>query len=182
MADRKHGAAMRLLSRAVTGIEGISAIALAALTLLVCTSVTMRYLLNKPIPDTFDLSRLLLGIAVFWGIAAACVRDDHIRGDLLQNALRPPLKNIVNAFAQLLVLIFIGLLAWKLWDKTWDVARTRQETAELRWQIWPFYFAAWLALGLTIAGTLFQFVRALRGEEGDFEQSSDRSDAPGSNT
>jgi TRAP-type C4-dicarboxylate transport system permease small subunit len=169
---------MRHLARAVRTVEGISALALAAMLLLVCASVTMRYLFNRPIPDTFDLSRMFLGVAVFWGIAAACVRDDHIRGDLLQGALRPPLKNFVNAFAQILVLVFIGLLAWKLWAKTWDVARTNQETAELRWKIWPFYLIAWSALVLTLAGTVFQIVRALRGEEGDFETPASAEDTP----
>lgn len=169
---------MRHLARAVRTVEGIAAIALLAMLALVCASVTMRYLFNRPIPDTFDLSRMFLGVAVFWGIAAACVRDDHIRGDLLQGVLKPPVKNVVNAFAQLLVLVFIGLLAWKLWGKTWDVARTNQETAELRWKIWPFYLVAWSALVLTLAGAVFQFARALRGEEGDFEAPAPSDDNP----
>ncbi len=56
---------VQIASRLVRGVEHIAAIALSALTVLVCVSVTTRYLFNSVIPDTFNLSQLLLGIAVF---------------------------------------------------------------------------------------------------------------------
>ncbi len=35
------------------------------------------------IPDSYDFGRLLLGILIFWGIAATSYRGNHITVDLL---------------------------------------------------------------------------------------------------
>jgi C4-dicarboxylate transporter DctQ subunit len=150
--------------RLAAGADLLSAFGLAALMLLMCSSILLRYLFNSPIPDTFNLSRLTLGIAVLWSVAAACARDDHIRNDLFHSALRPPIKTFIDSFAQLCVLVFAVVLAWRLWDKTWDVARTHQETSELRWPIWPFYAAAWTATIAMIAGTFAQLIFAATGK------------------
>jgi len=38
---------------------------------------------NYSIPDSFDIGRLLLGILIFWGIAATSYRGGHITVDLV---------------------------------------------------------------------------------------------------
>ena len=40
-------------------------------------------LFNYAIPDSFDIGRLLLGILIFWGIAATSYRGTHITVDLV---------------------------------------------------------------------------------------------------
>jgi len=136
---------LKPLLRTLAFVETVASLALLALMTLVCASITSRWLLNLPFSDWFDFSRLLLGIAVFWGIAAACARDDHIRGDLLWSHLSPRAQQWVDAFGRLLILVFVAALIWKLFQKTVDVRATGQETAELRLKIWPFYGIAWLA-------------------------------------
>lgn len=146
------------MARLLGVVESISAVALFALMALVCSSITSRYLFNYPFSDWFDLSRLLLGIAVFWGISAACGRDDHIRGDLLWDRLPERAKPWVDLFGRLMILIFVGLLLWKFFGKFVDVRRTGQETAELRLPIWPFYAVAWLATPLAALVVVAQVV------------------------
>lgn len=133
-------------------VEAVASLALLGLMTLVCSSITSRWLFNLPFSDWFDFSRLLLGIAVFWGIAAACARDDHIRGDIVWNHLPLRLQHWVDAFGRVLILIFVAALIWKLFEKTADVHATGQETAELRLKIWPFYGLAWLST--LLAGTV----------------------------
>jgi TRAP-type C4-dicarboxylate transport system permease small subunit len=133
------------LPRILGFVETIASFALLGLMTLVCSSIISRWLFNLPFSDWFDFSRLLLGIAVFWGIAAACARDDHIRGDVIWSHLPLRLQHWVDAFGRVLILIFVAALIWKLFEKTADVRATAQETAELRLKIWPFYGLAWLS-------------------------------------
>jgi TRAP-type C4-dicarboxylate transport system permease small subunit len=146
------------LARLLGVVETISAVALFALMALVCSSITSRYLFNYPFADWFDLSRLLLGIAVFWGIAAACGRDDHIRGDLVWDRLPERVRPWLDLLGRAMILIFVALLLWKFFGKFIDVRRTGQETAELRLPIWPFYAIAWLATPLAALALVAQVV------------------------
>lgn len=150
------------MPRLVRFIEAVTSIGLFALMSLVCISVSLRWLFNAPLPDWYAFSRLLLGIAVFWGIAAACARDDHIRGDLLWPHLSPRLKIWVDTFGRLVIFAFVVLLIWKVFDKTLDVRATNQETTELRLDIWPFYAIAWIATLPTAAVAGLQLVLGIR--------------------
>ena len=47
------------------------------------SSVLLRYLFTCSIPDAYDFGRLLLGILIFWGIAATSYRGGHITVDLV---------------------------------------------------------------------------------------------------
>ena len=151
------------LSRWTAYIENLAAWALFALMALVASSVTARWLFNFPFPDWYDLSRLLLGIAVFWGIAAACGRDDYIRGDIFWNYLPDRLRYWIDAVGRLLILVFLLLVAWKFFDKTIDVRTTGQETSELRLKIWPFYAIAWVGTLLAVAVLGAQIWSGFRG-------------------
>jgi TRAP-type C4-dicarboxylate transport system permease small subunit len=146
---------------------------------LVFSSIVSRWLFNLPFSDWYDLSRLLLGIAVFWGIATACARDDHIRGDLLWDHLPHRWKTWIDVFGRLLILIFLAVLTWKLFDKILDVRTTGQETAELRLKIWPFYAVAWFAALLTSIVLLCQLWLGTNRTGAQDSAAADSRNAPG---
>ena len=52
-------------------------------------SVLLRYLFSIQIPDAYDFGRLLLGILIFWGIAATSYRGTHITVDLVWSNVGP---------------------------------------------------------------------------------------------
>ena len=49
-------------------------------------SVLLRNFFATSIPDSYDFGRLLLGILIFWGIAATSYRGAHITVDLVWSA------------------------------------------------------------------------------------------------
>ena len=69
-------------------------------------SVLLRNFFNTSIPDTYDFGRLLLGILIFWGIAATSYRGGHITVDLVWAAAGPRGKRVIDVFATL-VLLFV---------------------------------------------------------------------------
>jgi hypothetical protein len=60
----------------IDAIEVTAAGFLAVVTLLTFVSVLLRYFFAWAIPDSYDFTRLLLGIVIFWGIAGLGKADD----------------------------------------------------------------------------------------------------------
>jgi TRAP-type C4-dicarboxylate transport system permease small subunit len=143
--------------------EWAAAAALAALTALVFVSVATRYLLNWPLPDAFDFTRLLLCVSVFWGIAAACGRDDWVRADVIWEFLGPGARRWIDRFARALVFAFFVVLCWKAFAKVLDVRGTGESTSDTRTLLWPFLAVAWSATILALTGIVFHFLLAARG-------------------
>jgi TRAP-type C4-dicarboxylate transport system permease small subunit len=149
-----------VLRRVVQLVDAAAAIFLAVITLLTFAAVVMRYLLQMPFPGSFDVSRLLLGVAIFWGIAAAAYRKDHIQVDLFWQVLPPFGRRMLDVFSDIVFAIFIGAMAWMLFWQVDRVRLSRQTTFELAIPIWPFYGIAWLGIGLCL---LVLIARILRG-------------------
>lgn len=125
-------------------IEYIAAILFAVITILLFTSATLRYVINYPIPDAFDFSRLLLGVAILWGLASAAYRDEHIRMDLIWSLLGPRGKYFINAVSGLFILAFLALISWQMLFQVFAIYRSGDVTFETHTPMWPFYAVAWL--------------------------------------
>lgn len=152
----------RWLERVLRPTEFAAASGLAALTTLVFVSVSLRYLFNWPVPDAYDFARMLMCIAVFWGIAAVCGRDDYVRGDVLWEFMGPRTRLWVDRFGRVFIVLFFVLLCWKAFEKVWDVRRTGESTSDTRTILWPFLALAWSATILALGAVVVHFAAALQ--------------------
>ena len=103
---------VRSLERLSTLIEQIAGLFLAAITVLVFVSAIGRYAFAAPIPDAFDVSRLMLGVAVLWGFAIVGYRGAHIKVDLVAEVVPARLCFWLDVIASLVLLLFTAALAW----------------------------------------------------------------------
>jgi TRAP-type transport system small permease protein len=140
----------RLVERLVVAVEWGAATFLALVTALTFVSVIMRYLFVAPVPDDFDFSRLMLGISVFWGIACACYRGEHIQVDILWGVLPRWGRLAVDALATGISLAFMATFAWMMLERVARARAAGMTTVDLHVPIWPFYGAAWLGLALAV--------------------------------
>ena len=140
----------RLIDRVVTIVEYGAAVFIALVTALTFVSVIMRYLFSAPIPDTFDFTRLMVCIAIFWGIACACWRGEHIQVDLFWAALPRRAQLFVDVFAMLVLFGFIAVLAWMVFIRVGDIVRSGMTTGDFLLPVWPFFAVASLGLGLAV--------------------------------
>src|ERR1700720_3353849 len=93
------------MDRFIDTIEWIAAGVVGIVALDVFISVLLRNTLNYAIPDSFDIGRLLLGILIFWGIAATSYRGGHITVDLVYSNVGPRLQRFIDVFATLVLLL-----------------------------------------------------------------------------
>lgn len=139
----------KLIDRVVRIAELAAALALAAVTALTFVSVIMRYFFAMPVPDDFDFTRLILGIAIFWGIACACWRGGHIQVDLLWSALPRRGRHGMDVFAAVVSFGFLLVFTWTVFVRVGGTQASGITTMVLQVPIWPFYALA--AVGLTFA-------------------------------
>ncbi len=132
------------MDKLISAVERTAGMALLAIALLTFGSVVARYLFATQIPDWFDLSKLLQGIAIFWGIACVCYRNEHILVDLVWEKSNDINKRRIDLIATTVVLIFLALMAYMLAAKTFQVLQSTQATSDLRLPIGPFHVLAWL--------------------------------------
>lgn len=149
------------MKRLLTVIESISAFFLLAIALLTFGNVLARELLQTQIPDWFDLSKQLQGIAIFWGIAIATYRGAHICVDLSWEWANAAGKRWIDIIATLFILLFLLPLAWMVWSKLGSTGS--QTTSDLRLPLVWFYAVS--AAGVTATATLavVRLVQLIRG-------------------
>lgn len=134
------------MAKLVAALEGTAGAFLALVTALTFVAVICRYVFNWPIPDSFDLENLSLGIVVFWGIAAAGYRNEHIKMDVLWTMASARWRRVIDLFAHSVTLLALIALAWAGFTKLLQTVRSGEQTFDLRLPLWPFYALAWLGL------------------------------------
>ncbi|WP_436643909.1 TRAP transporter small permease [Microbaculum sp. FT89] len=138
-----------LIKRIVTFVDGAAAMFLAIITGLTFLTVVLRYGFNASLPGSFDIGRLLLGVAIFWGVAVAAYRQEHIQVDILWSALPRKARGYLNLFADLVFFGCAAVFTWMFLVRVMATAASGETTFELDVQIWPFHLLAWLGIALT---------------------------------
>jgi len=147
------------VDRFIDLIEVTAAAFLAVVTLLTFVSVILRYFFAWAIPDSYDFTRLLLGILIFWGIAVAGYRGDHIAVDLLWGASPPWAKRAMDVFSALVTLVAMIALTWMFAVKVIGTRADNVGTFDLRQPVWIYYLVAWIGLASSVLLLVLRTVR-----------------------
>jgi TRAP-type transport system small permease protein len=132
------------MDRFIDGIELIAAFFAGIVALDIFVSVMLRYFFSVQIPDSYDFGRMLLGILIFWGIAATSYRGNHITVDLLYANVGKRAQRFIDVFATLVLLFVVTAQTYTLFDKVRGTYADNVLTFDLRLPEWPFFLVAWL--------------------------------------
>ena len=147
------------MDRFIDTIEWIAAAFVGIVAANIFLAVLLRNIFNYSIPDSFDIGRMMLGILIFWGIAATSYRGTHITVDLLWSNVSPKWQRIIDVFATLVLLFVVVVQTYTLYDKVESTRLANISTFDLRLPVWPFYLVAWLG---DVAAVLLIAVRTYR--------------------
>jgi TRAP-type transport system small permease protein len=153
------GAGRNRMDRFIDGIEWIAAIFVGIVAADVFISVLLRYFFSISIPDSYDFGKMLLGILIFWGIAATSYRGTHITVDLVWAAVGPRSKRLIDIFATLVLLFVVTVQTAMLFDKVRQTYNENVLTYDLHLPTWPFALIAWLG---DVSAVLLIAVRTYR--------------------
>lgn len=132
-----------LMDRFIDGIELIAACFIGIVAADIFISVLLRYFFSVQVPDAYDFGRLLLGILIFWGIAATSYRGTHITVDLVWANVGPRHQRFIDVFATLVLLFVVSVQTYTLFDKVIGTYNDHVLTFDLRLPTWPFFALAW---------------------------------------
>ncbi|MDM0071397.1 TRAP transporter small permease [Variovorax sp. J31P207] len=133
-----------VMDRMINSIEWLAAMFVGIVALNIFVAVVLRKFFNTSIPDSYDFGRMLLGILIFWGIAATSYRGGHITVDLVWTAASPRMKRWIDVFATLVLLFVVAVQTAMLFDKVRGTYVDNVLTYDMNIPTWPFYAVAWL--------------------------------------
>jgi TRAP-type transport system small permease protein len=131
------------MDRFIDNIELLAAVFIGIVAADVFLTVLLRAF-GMSIPDSYNFGQFLLGILIFWGIAATSYRGTHITVDLLWANVGLKWQRAIDVFATLVLLFVVAVQTYTLFDKTLSTYYSNLETLELRLPVWPFFAVAWL--------------------------------------
>lgn len=142
------------MRRVLAVTETVAAIFLLLIALLTAGNVALRDLFSVQIPDWYDGSKLLLGIALFWGIALATYHGSHICVDVLWEHVGSRARRWLDVIAGTVTLAFLVPMAWMVWSKV--LSTGTQATSDLRL---PLVWFTSIAAAGGVAAVVFAAVR-----------------------
>ena len=132
------------MDRFIDTIEWLAAAFVGVVAVDIFVSVLLRYFFAVSIPDSYDFGKQLLGILIFWGIAATSYRGGHITVDLVWSAAGPRGKRLIDIFATLVLLFVVSVQTMMLFDKVRLTYQDNVLTYDLGLPTWPLALVAWL--------------------------------------
>ena len=147
------------MDRFIAGIEWIAAGFVGLVAVDIFVSVWLRKLFDYAIPDGYDIGRMLLGITIFWGIAATSYRGGHITVDLVWEAASRRARRLIDIFATAVLLFIVAVQTIMLFDKVIATRAQHVLTYDLHLPTWPFFLVAWLG---DVSAVILIAVRSFR--------------------
>ena len=147
------------MDRFIDSIEWVAAGFVGIVAANIFLAVLLRNLFNYSIPDWYDFGRMMLGILIFWGIAATSYRGTHITVDLIWANVGPKYKRLIDVFATLVLLFVVTVQTYTLFDKVMTTRTDNVLTFDLRLPTWPFFLIAWLG---DVSAVLLVAIRTYR--------------------
>jgi TRAP-type C4-dicarboxylate transport system permease small subunit len=133
-----------VMDRFIDSIEWIAAFFVGIVALNTFTAVLMRKFFAVTIPDYYNFGQFMLGILIFWGIAATSYRGTHITVDLVWANAAPKYQRWIDVFATLVLLFVVTVQTYTLFDKVVSTRAAHIVTMDLQVPIWPFFLVSWL--------------------------------------
>jgi TRAP-type C4-dicarboxylate transport system permease small subunit len=150
------------LRRAAIVPEAIVALALAGMAAVTVADVAGRYLLNAPLPGSYELIGLLLAVTVFAGLPLATLRREHVVVDVLDHLLPRWLVAAQSRLTSLFAAAALGALAWQLWERGLRLASENAATSLLDVPLAPVALFMAVSTALAAAAMLAMALAARR--------------------
>ncbi|WP_340107496.1 TRAP transporter small permease [Pikeienuella sp. HZG-20] len=158
-----------LISALDLGFLVLAWVAAAFGALMMCVTfadVVMRYLFRSPIPGSFEITEISMGLIVFFALPQMVRSRGNICVTVLFDRFSPPVRRYATFATELLGAAISVFIAWRMWLYGARILRYGEITMELR--IPKGLIAQSMALLLIVTALAFILSArdALRGETG----------------
>ncbi|HUU65585.1 MAG TPA: TRAP transporter small permease [Dehalococcoidales bacterium] len=103
----------RLVHPAVAVLHGAGVGVLAAIMVLTASDVILRYVFNRPIVGSFDLTEYMMAIVVSFSLAYCAFFKGHVSVDIVVSRLPRRAQAVIDGITGLLGIILFSLITWQ---------------------------------------------------------------------
>jgi len=121
---------------------------LTAMMFLTGADVTLRYVFNRPITGSFELTAYMMAIIVSFGLAYCAVMKGHVRVDFVISRFAQRTRAIINSITGLLGFGLFSVATWQFSLYIKEMFDSGQSSVVLLIPAFPF--VAVVALGSAI--------------------------------
>ena len=147
-------------------LHWIAMILLLALMFITVGDIVGRYTVGiipgfGPIPGTFELTEIMLAIAVLTAIGHTQMRRGHISIDLVITKLPRKIRNIIDCITDFLSLAIFVLVTWQTIKYAYLLYISNDVSAILRLPMYPFLIIAAIGCFTFCLAMLSTFIQTL---------------------
>lgn len=135
---------------------------LLGIVLLTAWSTATGFIFGKPLPGDFELTQILVAVAVFSFLPYCQLTDANVTADLFTAGAGPRTVAALRLLAALLALGISVLLTWRTWAGMLDYRQFVETTAILKIPIWTAYVPALVSLVLLVLACGIMLVKNAR--------------------
>ncbi len=142
-------------------ISGVSTFLMMALVVL---NAVGRFIINKPIPGTLEITEALLTVLILLSLALTQYEGGHIHVVLITKRLSPRWQKALALVGVVLGLVFFAWSAYAAWGFAMQsLAMNEQEWGSVRFPLYPVKFIVFGGLMLISIQFLFDAIAILLG-------------------
>jgi len=139
--------------------------ATALMMFLTTADVIMRRVFDQPILGSYEISKVLLVILIFSGVAYVQTFKGHVSVDSVTRFYPRTLKIIKSGLADLLSMLIVGLISWQSVLYGIEMFRQGETFVLLNMVVSPFIFIVAFGSFILFLVILVQFIYTLAGAE-----------------
>jgi TRAP-type C4-dicarboxylate transport system permease small subunit len=135
---------------------------LLGIALLTAWSTATGFIIGKPLPGDFELTQILVAVAVFSFLPYCQLTDANVTADLFTAGAGPRTVATLRLLAAVLALGISVLLTWRTWAGMLDYRQFVETTTILKIPIWTAYVPALVSLVLLVLACAIMLVKNAR--------------------
>ena len=141
------------------GLSTFAALVLGAVMMVSVVDVVGRYVFNRPLPGSSEITEILMAILIYAGLPLVSLRRAHIAVDLLDSLTPPAIARVRDAVVGFLSVFVLAVIAWRLWAYADQIRSTKDVTEYLRVPLAPFAYAMSVLAGIAAVIEIYRTLR-----------------------
>lgn len=141
------------------GLSTFAALVLGAVMMVSVVDVIGRYVFNRPLPGSSEITEILMAILIYAGLPLASLRRAHIVVDILDPVTPLALARLRDAVVGTISVALLAVVAWRLWAYADQIRSSKDVTEYLKLPLAPFAYAMSVLAGIAAMLELYRTAR-----------------------
>ena len=163
---------MKLIKKITEVLNTLSArigmLAIVILLFMTVSDVAGRFILNRPIPGTFELSKILFALSVFFSLPVSQYNGENLGITLIYDKFPVRMKGILDILSSVASIVMFSIAFTQTLKYAARMQNSNTVTSVLRLPMYPWIYLASVGLIILVVTLIRDFAIAileLKGEE-----------------